>query len=86
MEARASTSSLINESRTRPTERLVDDFKVIVQRAEQKAAERARAADKVVRDHPYQTIGIALGVGLLIGMFARRGKAKLGRTASSTSA
>jgi ElaB/YqjD/DUF883 family membrane-anchored ribosome-binding protein len=77
-------SSLRNESRTRPTERLVDDFKVIVQRAEEKAAERARAADKVVRDHPYQTIGIALGVGVLVGFLARRGQARLGRTADST--
>jgi ElaB/YqjD/DUF883 family membrane-anchored ribosome-binding protein len=80
----AKVSSLVNKSRTHPTERLVDDFKVIVQRAEEKAAERARAADKVVRDHPYQTIGIALGLGVLLGIFARRGQAKLGRTASST--
>jgi ElaB/YqjD/DUF883 family membrane-anchored ribosome-binding protein len=65
-------SSPVNESRTRPTERLVDDLKVIVQRAEQGAVERARAADKVVRDHPYQTIGIALGLGVLIGAFAAR--------------
>ena len=48
--------------------------------------ERAKAADKVVRDHPYQTIGIALGVGVLIGMSARRGWARLGRTAGSTGA
>ena len=81
MEARV--DSLVNTSRTRPTERLVDNFKVVVQRAEEKAAERARAADKVVREHPYQTIGIALGVGLLIGMFARRGQARLGRTTGS---
>ena len=84
MEARA--TSLVNKSRTRPAERLVNDFKVIVQRAEEKAAESARAADKVVRGHPYQTIGIALGVGLLLGMIARRGQAKLGRTASSMGA
>jgi ElaB/YqjD/DUF883 family membrane-anchored ribosome-binding protein len=56
----------------RPTERLVDDFKLVVQRAEQSAAERARAADRVVRDHAYQTIGIALSVGVLIGAFAAR--------------
>jgi len=74
--------SPVNESRTRPTERLVDDFKIIVQRAEQKAAERARAADKVVRDHPYQTIGIALGVGVLLGMLARRGRGRVERTTS----
>jgi ElaB/YqjD/DUF883 family membrane-anchored ribosome-binding protein len=82
MEARA--SSLTNKSQAHPTERLVDDFKIIVQRAEEKAAERARAADKVVRDHPYQTIGIALGVGVLLGIFARRGQARLGRIAGST--
>jgi ElaB/YqjD/DUF883 family membrane-anchored ribosome-binding protein len=63
-------SSPLNESRTRPTERLVDGFKDIVQRAEEGARERARAADKVVRNHPYQSIGIALGLGVLIGAFA----------------
>jgi ElaB/YqjD/DUF883 family membrane-anchored ribosome-binding protein len=65
-------SSPVDESQARPTERLVDDFKIIVQRAEQGALDRARAADKVVRDHPYQTIGIALGLGVLIGAFAAR--------------
>jgi ElaB/YqjD/DUF883 family membrane-anchored ribosome-binding protein len=84
METRVSSSR--NESRTRPTERLADDFKVIVQRAEEKAVERAKAADKVVRDHPYQTIGIALGVGVLLGMLARRGQGRVGRTADSTGA
>jgi ElaB/YqjD/DUF883 family membrane-anchored ribosome-binding protein len=73
----------MNKSRTHPTDRLVDNFKVIVHRAEEKAAEKAKAADKVVRTYPYQTIGIALGVGVLLGIFARRGQAKLGRTASS---
>jgi ElaB/YqjD/DUF883 family membrane-anchored ribosome-binding protein len=63
-------SSPLNESRTRPTERLVDGLKDIVQRAEEGARERARAADKVVRDHPWQSIGIALGLGVLIGAFA----------------
>ena len=69
MEARI--SSPVNETRTLPTERLVDNFKLLVQNAEQKARERARAADKVVRDHPYQTIGVVLGVGVLIGALAR---------------
>ena len=70
MEARLNSPA--NETRTLPTERLVDDFKLLVQSAEQKARERARAADKVVRDHPYQTIGVVLGVGVLIGALARR--------------
>jgi len=58
--------------RTEATERLVDDLKAVIQRAEEKAVERAKAADKVIRDHPYQTIGLAFGVGLLIGILARR--------------
>ena len=70
MEARI--SSPVNETRTLPTERLVDNFKLVAQRAGQKARERAKAADKVVRDHPYQTIGVAVGLGVLIGALARR--------------
>ena len=32
----------------------------------------ARATDRVIREHPYQSIGIAFGVGLLIGLLIRR--------------
>ena len=70
MEARL--SSPVNETRTFPTERLVDDFKLAVQCAGDRARESARAADKAVRDHPYQTIGIAVGLGAVIGALACR--------------
>jgi ElaB/YqjD/DUF883 family membrane-anchored ribosome-binding protein len=39
---------------------------------EGKAVEGAKAADKVVREHPYQSIGVAFGVGLLIGVLVAR--------------
>ena len=58
--------------RTEAAERLVDDLKAVIQRALETAVERARAADKVIRDRPYQTIGLAFGLGLLIGVLARR--------------
>ena len=32
----------------------------------------ARTTDRLIRDHPYQSIGIALGIGLLIGAFLKR--------------
>jgi ElaB/YqjD/DUF883 family membrane-anchored ribosome-binding protein len=32
----------------------------------------AKKADGVIREHPYQAIGIAFGVGLLIGVLATR--------------
>ena len=37
-----------------------------------KAVEGAKAADKTVRENPYQAIAIALGVGALIGYLAAR--------------
>ena len=41
-----------------------------------KTAANARAAaakaDSVIRDHPYESIGIAFGVGLLIGVLINR--------------
>ena len=58
--------------RTEVTEKLVDDLKAVMQRAQEKAVERAKAADKVIRQRPYQTIGVAFGLGLLIGFLARR--------------
>jgi len=42
------------------------------ERLQEKAVESAKAADKVVREHPYQSIGIAFGVGLLIGVLVTR--------------
>jgi ElaB/YqjD/DUF883 family membrane-anchored ribosome-binding protein len=39
---------------------------------EDKAIAGAKAADKVVRNHPYESIGIAFGVGLLIGVLVTR--------------
>ena len=59
-------------ARTEATERLVDDLKAVIQRAQEKAVDRAKAADKVIRDRPYQVLGIAFRLGLLIGILARR--------------
>ncbi len=39
---------------------------------EEKAIEGARTADKTIRDHPYESIGLAFGVGLLIGVLVTR--------------
>ncbi len=41
-------------------------------RVREKAVEGAKAADEAVHEHPYQVIGIALGVGALIGYLAAR--------------
>jgi ElaB/YqjD/DUF883 family membrane-anchored ribosome-binding protein len=54
------------------TDKLLGELKLLLQRAEEAAVQRAKAADRVIRDHPYQTIGLAFGLGLLIGVLARR--------------
>lgn len=41
-------------------------------RLEAKAIARAKAADNAIRQHPYQSIGIAFGVGVLIGLVVTR--------------
>ena len=41
-------------------------------RLEEKAAAGVKAADKVIRDHPYESMGIAFGIGLLIGVLVTR--------------
>jgi ElaB/YqjD/DUF883 family membrane-anchored ribosome-binding protein len=38
----------------------------------EKAIESAKEADKVIRDHPYPSIGVAFGVGILIGVLVSR--------------
>ena len=37
---------------------------------QEKAAAGVRAADTVIRDHPYQSLGVALGIGVLLGVLA----------------
>jgi len=32
----------------------------------------AKQADRVIREHPYQSIGVAFGIGLLVGVLASR--------------
>ncbi len=39
---------------------------------EAKIGLRAEAADNVIRENPYQSIGIAFGIGLLIGVLVSR--------------
>jgi len=39
---------------------------------QEKASTSAKATDRVIRDHPYESIGIAFGVGVLIGVLINR--------------
>ena len=59
------------EVRKRLTDAL-DTAKRTCLRLEEKALDSAKAADRTIRDHPYQSIGAAFGVGLLIGVLVTR--------------
>jgi ElaB/YqjD/DUF883 family membrane-anchored ribosome-binding protein len=61
----------VADARTRLAAAL-DSAKKIVGRVRDKAVEGAQAADGAVRNNPYQAIGIALGVGALVGYLVTR--------------
>jgi ElaB/YqjD/DUF883 family membrane-anchored ribosome-binding protein len=39
---------------------------------QERAVASAKATDKAIREHPYQSIGVAFGIGLLIGVLVNR--------------
>jgi ElaB/YqjD/DUF883 family membrane-anchored ribosome-binding protein len=41
-------------------------------RLEEKAVASAKATDKLVREYPYQSLGAAFGLGLIIGVLVNR--------------
>jgi ElaB/YqjD/DUF883 family membrane-anchored ribosome-binding protein len=59
------------EARTRLVASL-ESCKSSLHVVEDKAIASAKAADRVIRDHPYQSIGLSFGIGLLIGVLVTR--------------
>jgi ElaB/YqjD/DUF883 family membrane-anchored ribosome-binding protein len=50
----------------------VDSAKATCQTLQDKTVKTAKATDRCIRDHPYETIGVAFGLGLLIGVLVGR--------------
>jgi ElaB/YqjD/DUF883 family membrane-anchored ribosome-binding protein len=50
----------------------VESAKAACQGLEERAVAAAKATDRCIRDHPYETIGVAFGLGLLIGVLVGR--------------
>jgi ElaB/YqjD/DUF883 family membrane-anchored ribosome-binding protein len=59
---------------TAKLETAIERAKDTCERLEQKAAAAARATDKVIKKHPYEAIGVAVGLGLLIGVLVMRSR------------
>lgn len=71
----AATADVAGEQVSAARKRLAEALesgKEMYGRVREKAVEGVKAADEVVHEHPYQAIGIALGVGALIGYLVSR--------------
>src|SRR5436309_6734845 len=69
------TAGELGEKAKEARARLMDALetaKMTCHRLEEKAVAGAKATDKIIREHPYQSIGIAFGLGLLIGVLVNR--------------
>ncbi|HZI32074.1 MAG TPA: DUF883 family protein [Candidatus Binatia bacterium] len=72
LEATASNAGeKVNSVRHRLTAAL-ESAKATCSRLQDKTVQVAKASDQVVREHPYESIGVAFGVGLLIGVLVAR--------------
>ena len=61
----------VSEARSRLAA-AVESAKATCRRLEEKAIAAAKATDQTIREHPYESIGIAFGLGLLVGMLVAR--------------
>ena len=50
----------------------IESAKATYHRLEEKAVAGAKATDKAIRAHPYESLGIAFGTGLLVGVLVGR--------------
>jgi ElaB/YqjD/DUF883 family membrane-anchored ribosome-binding protein len=63
-EARSRVASALERAKT--------SYVHLQEQAVAKAKAAAKKTDMVIREHPYESIGIAFGVGLLIGVLVSR--------------
>jgi len=72
----AATADVAGEKVSEARKRLaaaLESGKELYGRVRDKAVEGAKVADKAVHEHPYEAIGVAFGIGALVGyLLARR--------------
>lgn len=71
----ADSKDVVGEKAHRMRERLAETIeaaKATCRKLEEKAIAGAKATDKAVHEHPYPAMGVAFGVGLLIGVLVAR--------------
>ena len=68
---KATGSNLADKSKAELIAAL-ERVKVGCRKVEASAAVGARRADQLIREHPYESIGVVFGLGLLIGVLINR--------------
>ena len=61
----------VSEMRSRLAAAL-ESAKATCHRLEEKTVAAAKVTDQTIREHPYESIGIAFGLGLLVGVLVAR--------------
>lgn len=61
----------VNEVRNRMGG-MMDSAKLTYGRLQDKTLSASKATDRCIRGRPYQSLGVALGLGLLVGILMRR--------------
>jgi ElaB/YqjD/DUF883 family membrane-anchored ribosome-binding protein len=65
----------VAEARKRLTA-AIEKGKETWENVQEKAVAGAKATDQVIREHPYRALGVALGVGALVGYLLSRRNSK----------
>ena len=68
---RAGMNDIANKGRE-AANRLTDALTTARQRIQDSTIAGAKATDRAIREHPYESIGIAFGLGILIGVLINR--------------
>jgi ElaB/YqjD/DUF883 family membrane-anchored ribosome-binding protein len=50
----------------------LDSARETTRKLQERTVAGAKATDRVIRAHPYESMGVAFGIGLLIGILANR--------------
>jgi ElaB/YqjD/DUF883 family membrane-anchored ribosome-binding protein len=73
----AATGHIVEEKVVQARDRLskiIDEAKDGLDFVEDKAIEKAKQADVFIRERPYQAVGLAIGIGALLGFCIARRK------------
>jgi ElaB/YqjD/DUF883 family membrane-anchored ribosome-binding protein len=65
------TGEKVAQARSR-LEAALESAKTAYQQLQEKTATATRETDRTIRQHPYESIGIAFGLGLLVGVLVAR--------------